>query len=946
MPLDKEELLRQNPDLAGPLDTYFRSLDELHEVAAGFVNCSQSEKQERETADCGNQRRLGDFVLLHEIGRGGMGVVYEAQQVSLNRRVALKILPFAAVLDSKQIARFKNEARAAAQLEHSNIVSVFAVGVERGVHYFAMQYVDGQPLDRAIAEMREAAGRRRNDLAQTPAGDATSAPEAIVDAVIAEDNFAAETACVRPTRTSMLVRQSDDRPEYFRTVVRLGIQAAGALHAAHEFGIVHRDVKPSNLLLDSDGKLWVTDFGLARFQTDATLTRTGDIIGTTRYMSPEQISGQNDLIDRRTDIYSLGATLYELLVLRPAFEDDDARTLLTRIQQDEPKRLRQLEPRIPRDLETVILKAMSKRRGERYRTAQRFADDLQRILDGRPTVARPPTLPQRVGRWAARRQRFVMAGAAVCLLALVGMVVSTVLIAREKNKAEQNFARAEQYFRDAREVVDHLGARLAEQLSEVPGATQVRRDLLRKTLQYYRGFAEQTKNDPALKTDLALTYSKIGTLASEVGSVEEAIEAHRSACELCKQLAAGEPTKREHERRLAVCQNNLGLALSQSGRTEDARQSFEAAIRLQQELLEGAGDNEQYLEDLALSYNNMGLLKGKTGDEAAATVSFEKAIEIQERLLVADADNADRLRNLAASLNNLATYSLEKSPARTIELYEKVLGYQQKASRACPRDLEYRSDVSLTYNNLGTAQMRAHQFSDAVRSYKQAVAAQRELVSLVPSNRAFQHRLAVDLNNLGLALYQLGQIADARQAFQQALALQEPLARQNPNDADLQSSLGGVYNNMGMVSERLTMGEEASASYAKAIEHQKRAQGQAPNVARYRTFLSKHYYNYGRVLRQLRRADEAAQVALARKLLWPNDPQRLLTVAEELALVVPLCAGSHHGKVSREQCAAYAIDTLEEAMSAGLTLPRDFDQNQAFAALKGDRRFAKLTENR
>ena len=224
----------------------------------------------------GDERRLGDFRLIREIGRGGMGVVYEASQISLGRRVALKVLPFAAVLDSRQIARFKHEAQAAAQLEHPNIVSVFAIGVERGVHYYAMQYIEGQSLDRALAEMRPAA---------------CSAPDRGAGGV--------EADVCPSTSSSLLTAKSTRRRDYFQTVARLGIQAAEALHAAHEHGVVHRDIKPSNLLLDADGKLWVTHFGLARCQTDATLTRTGDVVGTMRYMSPEQAMGQSALVDHR-----------------------------------------------------------------------------------------------------------------------------------------------------------------------------------------------------------------------------------------------------------------------------------------------------------------------------------------------------------------------------------------------------------------------------------------------------------------------------------------------------------------------------------------------------------------------------------------------------------------------------------------------------------------------
>ena len=220
--------------------------------------------------------------------------------------MALKVLPFAAVLDCRQIARFKHEAQAAAQLDHPNIVSVFAVGVERGVHYYAMQFIDGQPLDRALAELRvrlaRAGGEVRRNCRRAPGG--ADAPTVDYCPATPGSLLTADRATSRSTSAAWSTWA-------FRRPRRCTRRTNN--------GVVHRDVKPSNLLLDGSGKFWVTDFGLARCQTDATLTRTGDLVGTLRYMSPEQATGQSALVDHRTDIYSLGATLYELLTLQPAF---------------------------------------------------------------------------------------------------------------------------------------------------------------------------------------------------------------------------------------------------------------------------------------------------------------------------------------------------------------------------------------------------------------------------------------------------------------------------------------------------------------------------------------------------------------------------------------------------------------------------------------------------
>ena len=519
LPPAREGLIDANSDLAAPLQAYFQSLDELHDMAAGFQRPAAEQTEQRTEeghSPPGDEKRLGDFRLLQEIGRGGMGVVYEAEQISLGRRVALKVLPFAAVLDSRQISRFKHEAQAAGQLNHPNIVSVFAVGVERGVHYYAMQFIDGQPLDRVISEMRE----RR-----LPASADRTKP------------YGPSVGGISTLRSS-LTSQPAGSSEYIRGVVHLAVDAARALNAAHESGIVHRDIKPSNLLLDGSGKVWVTDFGLARRNTDATLTRTGDIVGTMRYMSPEQAAGQMALVDHRTDIYSLGATLYELLTLEPAIPGEAGQALLRQIERHDPRPPKQLQPKVPLDLQTVIMKGMAKRRDDRYATADEFADDLQRVLDGKPIVAHPPTLLDRAIRWAQRHREIVVMAGAVCLLAMLGLGTGGFLYFRLKQRnADNNYALAENNFREAQDTVASISLRFAKRLAKMPGAAATREDLLRNSLIYLRDFAKRAKDNPELRADLASTYNMIGRLSAELGSNEEAVNADTQAIGIYRALA-------------------------------------------------------------------------------------------------------------------------------------------------------------------------------------------------------------------------------------------------------------------------------------------------------------------------------------------------------------------------------------------------------------------------
>ena len=304
-----------------------------------------------------------------------MGVVYEAEQVSLGRRVALKVLPLAAGFDPKQRQRFQIEAQAAAQLHHPHIVPIFSVGCDRGIHYYTMQLVAGRSLGAILHDRGP----------------------------------------VHPDR------------DICRDVARLGVQAAEALEHAHGLGIVHRDIKPANLLIDPEGTLWITDFGLARFASELSVTRTGEMVGTLRYMSPEQALARRGVVDQRTDIYSLGITLYELLTLEPAFNGRDHQELLRQIALDEPIKPRRKNPLVPRDLETIVEKAMAKDPSDRYATAQDLAVDLKRFLDDQPILARRPGFLEKSLRWARRHREMVSVTATVLVVALF---VSTAAIWR------------------------------------------------------------------------------------------------------------------------------------------------------------------------------------------------------------------------------------------------------------------------------------------------------------------------------------------------------------------------------------------------------------------------------------------------------------------------------------------------------------------------------------
>ncbi|MGP0062893.1 MAG: protein kinase domain-containing protein, partial [Isosphaeraceae bacterium] len=442
------EYTDRHPELADRIRDLFPALLVIEEIGSGG-----GPHADRADSRASMPHRLGEYLLIRRVGSGGMGIVYEAIHESLGRHVALKTLPSHHLDDANRLERFRREARAAARLHHTHIVPIYGIGEHDGLHFYTMQFIRGQGLDAVLQEVK----RLRRD--PSPSGSARATDGQVSSITLARGlragRFPADEARSpaldvprtnrdRPTEPASSILPSPasrDRTamtgqpeaEYFHTVARIGAHVAEALEYAHQQGILHRDIKPANLLLDAQGQVWITDFGLAKAQDSDELTRTGDIVGTLRYMAPERFNGWSD---PRSDVYALGATLYELSTLRPAFEESDRIRLIEQVVHHGPPPPRQLDPKIPRDLETIVLKAMAREPGERYPTAEQLAEDLRRFVAGRPILARRSGTVERSWRWSKRNP--LLAGAtAAAAIALLAVALLSLLYAREQSRASR-----------------------------------------------------------------------------------------------------------------------------------------------------------------------------------------------------------------------------------------------------------------------------------------------------------------------------------------------------------------------------------------------------------------------------------------------------------------------------------------------------------------------------
>jgi tetratricopeptide (TPR) repeat protein len=768
------------------------------------------------------------YEISRELGRGGMGVVYLARQVSLNRTVALKMVLAGAQAGAKRLARFRAEAEAVARLQHPNIVQVYEVGEQDGRPYFSLEFVDGGSLDLKIT----------------------------------------------------------GKPQPTRPAAQLVATLARAVHHAHQHGIIHRDLKPGNILLQhsstkdtkgheaeqpapeapgvSSGASWmtcipkITDFGLAKRLDEASHTQTGDVLGTPSYMAPEQAAGQIRAIGPATDVYALGTILYELLTGRPPFLGETPVNTVFQVLHEDPVPPTRLQSRLPLDLETVCLKCLEKEPPRRYASAQALAEDLERFLAGEPVQARPATAWERAVKWTKRRPA-VAALIAVSVLAAASLVAGGFQyhfrVWAERDRAQRNLQKALQ-------AVDQMLTEVAEeQLATEPRMEQKRRALLEKALGFYEGFLRENRDDPAVRKETGLAYQRMADILRQLGQSGAAQDAYGQAITLLTQLSADFPGVAEYRQKLADSHNWLGELLRTTQRPTEAQQAYDQAQGLQERLVAEHPDVPDYRRDLARSYYNQGILLKDTNRPEEAARALAEAVALSQDLVRRFPETADFRHHLALSYLNLGSaLRMQKQGEKAEDSYQQAQRLLEDLAARHRDKPDYQHELAVVFNNRGNLLGGTARREEAIAAHRQALARFDRLTADFPSVPLYRKELANTYNSLGAVLARSRDLPAAEEAWRQARERFAKLVQDFPNVPDYEGGLGVALVNLGWLRLQRQEWQQARPELEAAIRNLEAALRHNPDNPSYRPHLHNQYRLLAETLVRLGKPSQAVAV--------------------------------------------------------------------------------------
>jgi serine/threonine-protein kinase len=781
-------------------------------------------------------QRIGRYELGKVIGRGAFGVVYRAWDTGLGRAVALK-RPRPGLLDATgAVQRFLREARSAAALRHPHIVTVFDSGE-----------VDGEPY--------------------------------LVTALVEGRNLAEELA---------------DRRPGFRRAAGWVAALAEALEHAHRSGVIHRDVKPSNVLIDREDVAYLTDFGLARSgAARGSLTADGQVLGTPAYMAPEQARGDTDTIDQRTDIYSLGVVFYQLLTGTLPFVGAD-RMVLLRIQEEDPRPPRSLDPAIPRDLETVCLKAMAREPGRRYATAAEFAADLRRYLQGEPVLARPEGRVRRIVRRCRRRPLLSGLAASLALAILAGLAGVTWEWRQaefHRRRAEANLGRVEEQRRRAVHAL-WAGNRALTRFADLANdrilgqSDRGSGELYTLLLEQYRGLVDSLRDEPTFLPELAAASLRIARVLDDSCPFEVWRTAWLESLALHQELVRRQPANIEYRMNLGECHYWLGYNLRPAGRPVEgddylrrSGQIWRELCRVLRERLAINPSDRTLKKQLRGCELSLGGLEALLGRRTEAIAVLRHAREVARAICQEEPAEWESRRQLGLISWELARVLREDRPAEALDLARSAVDLFDASFRSDPLNAEILHELARVIDGLAVLEDHLDRPEDALRDFRRAAELYRRVLQDRPFNVVGRSRLGRVCHQIGRILVETGRPAEALEPYREAVELREALCSLTPESVLDISACAGTWYRLGEALENLGRIADAVDAYRNCLVRQREVCNRAPEVAAHRTSLDERLRHTAWQLLRIGRWDQAAELVRERKALHLGDPTVALGAA-------------------------------------------------------------------
>ncbi|HEV2971260.1 MAG TPA: protein kinase [Pirellulales bacterium] len=754
------------------------------------------------------------FRIVRPYARGGLGEVFVAQDEELHREVVVKQIQMRHADEQDSRIRFVQEAEITGGLEHPGIVPVYGLGsYADGRPYYAMRFIRGDSLKDAIERFHSMAAKKRS---------------------------------------------AADRSLELRGLLGRFIDVCDAIEYAHSRGVLHRDLKPGNIMLGKYGETLVVDWGLAkavdRPELVSTLgesalkpsrasgsapTQIGSAVGTPQFMSPEQASGRLDQLGAASDVYSLGATLYSLLTGKAAFEDTDLGLVLRKVERGEFPRPSEINKETPPPLEAICLKAMSLANADRYATPRALADELEHWLADEPVVAYREPAGERLARWTRRNRAWAQSIAAAVLLVAVVAVIASLLIARSWREDAAARIEADRGFREARDAVNDYFTQVSEnKLLNVPGLQPLRKDLLESALRYYEEFLKEHAGDPTLHSDVALTWYRVGRIEEEIDKNADAAGDLEKA-EVIQEEIAKRSSDPAAKAALADTYNALGDLAQQTVKLDDARRWFQQARDLRTQLVDANPADAQLRRKLANSNNNLAVIDGRLGNAIQAKQEYALANDERQKLVAEHPVETLFRRDLAQGRYDLGVLLMgyEKELPTSLDLLRQAAVDFEKLSQEDQRNIKIRGDLAATYRVAGDVEARMGKSAAAMADYEKARQVAEPLARGNPLLSQLQFNVAAIYIHVGELKLRTSDWAEALNQFNRSRGILEQLAVDDPSVALYRAELARCLGKIAAIQQKTGRLADAQSTLDAVRADWQRLVDESPETLDYQSLL-------------------------------------------------------------------------------------------------------------